>query len=165
MAPLYKEAVEKIHRRGIGVLGAFIFGFDNEDESVFHRTARFILESRIDAAQLNILVPFPGTKLHKRLEAESRITERNWSRYIASNLCFRLKKMDSHAFMNRFLWVKRSLHTYPRIIQRVARMPRRTGLLGLSLSLGINLGNRRAIRPGQEATPHQKRPVATGLSP
>jgi hypothetical protein len=79
--------------------------------------------------------------------------------------CFSLKNMSPVFFMDRFLWVKKTLHTYPRIIQRVARVPRRTGLLGLSLTLGINLGNRRAIRPGSEVSPHSKKPVVAGRFP
>jgi hypothetical protein len=84
---------------------------------------------------------------------------------MACNLCFRLKSMEPQFFLDRFLWVKKKLHTYPRIIQRVARSPRQSGLMGMSLSLGINLGNRRAIRPGSVPSSHQEISAAGGLSP
>ncbi len=66
---LYTEVVRKLHRSGIAVMGAFIFGFDNDDERVFARTLEFARQSRIDAAQINLLVPYPGTPLYARLKA------------------------------------------------------------------------------------------------
>ena len=63
-------------------------GFDNEDESIFGRFLEFALDSHLDAAAINILTPFPGTPLHRRLEQEGRLTERNWNNYMACNLCF-----------------------------------------------------------------------------
>jgi radical SAM superfamily enzyme YgiQ (UPF0313 family) len=147
MALLYKESVRKLHRRGISILGAFIFGFDNEDETVFKKTLQFAVESQIDAAQLNILVPFPGTRLRKRLEAEDRIIEKDWSKHMASNLCFKLKNMTPETFLEGYRWVKRKFHTIPRIVQRLAWASTRSGPLELSLLLGVNLGNRKAIKP------------------
>ncbi len=37
---LYLEAVRRFHARGIGVIGGFIFGFDNDDEPIFAADAR-----------------------------------------------------------------------------------------------------------------------------
>jgi hypothetical protein len=128
-------------------LGAFIFGFDNEDETVFKKTLQFAVESQIDAAQLNILVPFPGTRLRKRLKAEDRIIEKDWSKHMASNLCFKLKNMTPETFLEGYRWVKRKFHTIPRIVQRLAWASTRSGPLELSLLLGVNLGNRKAIKP------------------
>jgi len=37
---------------------------------------------------INILTPFPGTKLFTRLEEEGRITHRDWSKYDAKHVVF-----------------------------------------------------------------------------
>lgn len=143
---LYKEVVHKLHRHDIIVLGAFIFGFDNEDESIFERFLRFALESRLDAAAINILTPFPGTPLYRRLEEEGRLTERNWNNYMACNLCFEHKNIPRRTFLERYDWVKREFLSYPRISRRILRAawtssPREVGFL-----LGMNLGHRRLLK-------------------
>ncbi len=74
----YRRAVDTIHRHGIAVLGSFIFGLDEEGPSVFEATARFILETGIDVAQITLLTPLPGTALWDRIEDEGRMLYRNF---------------------------------------------------------------------------------------
>jgi len=56
----YKEQIRKIHDRGIGIEGSFIFGSDEDDSSVFPRVVDFCEETKIDAAVFAILTPYPG---------------------------------------------------------------------------------------------------------
>ena len=144
-ALLYKKTVQKLHERQIKVIGAFIFGFDHEDESVFDRTLEFILDSQIDAAQLNVLTPFPGTLLYQRLKKEGRITESSWNNYMTSHLCFQLKYMSEKTFMEKFTRIKRKFHSYPNIGVRILRAAKTSTPFELGILLGINLGNRKSI--------------------
>lgn len=144
-ALLYKETVRKLHDHRIKAIGAFIFGFDHEDESVFDRTLEFIQDSQIDAAQLNILTPFPGTPLYRRLKREGRITESNWNNYMTSNLCFKLKHMSPETFMEEFTRLKRKFHSYPNIGVRILRAAKTSTPFELGILLGINLGHRKSI--------------------
>ena len=84
----FKDTIERLHDAGIGVIGAFMFGFDGEDEGVFERTAGFADEARIDAPQYSILTPLPGTPLHAQMEAEGRIIDRDWSHYDGGHAVF-----------------------------------------------------------------------------
>jgi len=59
----YKTTAHIYHRHGIGVLGAFILGNDDESLSYYKRLAKFLLRSHIDAFQISILTPLPGTRL------------------------------------------------------------------------------------------------------
>jgi radical SAM superfamily enzyme YgiQ (UPF0313 family) len=145
-ALIYKEAVKKLHAHRINVIGAFIFGFDNEDESIFERILEFAFDSQIDAAQINILTPYPGTPLYRRLDKEGRITERNWNKYIASNLCFKLKTMSERTFLEKYHWMKSKFHTFPRIALRLLRASRISAPYELWVLLGINLGIRKSIK-------------------
>jgi radical SAM superfamily enzyme YgiQ (UPF0313 family) len=142
---LYKETVRKLHDHRIKVIGAFIFGFDHEDESVFDRTFEFILDSQIDAAQLNVLTPFPGTPLYRRLKREGRITESSWNNYMTSNLCFKLKHMSQETFMEKFTRLKRKFHSYPNIGVRILRAAKTSTPFELGILLGVNLGHRKSI--------------------
>lgn len=143
---LYKEAVRRLHARGISVIGGFIFGFDNDDESVFPRTLAFANESRIDAAQINILVPYPGTPLHDRLEREGRIVERDWNRYLTSRVCFEPRKLSREALLENYIRVREGFSTLPRIVGRLLRAVPYSRPRPLALNLAVNLGFRRGAR-------------------
>lgn len=81
----YAKVFRKIHRYGINVLGAFIFGMDTDTKASLYERAEYILKSSIDAWQTTILTPLPGTGLYNRLKAENRIVytdyPADWSRY------------------------------------------------------------------------------------
>jgi radical SAM superfamily enzyme YgiQ (UPF0313 family) len=77
----YIDDVQRIRDHGIAVHGAFIFGFDGDDEGVFDRTIDFVRRSHVDSASFSTLTPFPGTPVFSRLEAEGRLLTRDWSRY------------------------------------------------------------------------------------
>ena len=77
----YSALIKKIQSYGIGVLGAFILGFDEDDESVFSELADFIINNNLYASQITILTPLPGTRLRERLSRENRIISNDWSRY------------------------------------------------------------------------------------
>ncbi len=143
---LYKEVVKKLHKRKIKVHGAFIFGFDNEDESIFDKFLKFALDSQIDAASINILTPFPGTPLYRRLEKEGRLTERNWNNYMACNLCYELKNMSRKTFLEKFYSVKCEFFTYPRIAKRMFRSLRISTPYEWGVMLGLNLGCKKLIK-------------------
>lgn len=117
--PIYLEAVRRLHARGISVIGGFIFGFDNDDESAFARTLDFAHRSRIDAAQINILVPYPGTPLRERLEREGRIIERDWNKYLTNHVRFEPRKLTGESLFEDYLRAREAFHSYPRIASRV----------------------------------------------
>jgi radical SAM superfamily enzyme YgiQ (UPF0313 family) len=143
---LYKEAVRRLHGRGISVIGGFIFGFDSDDESVFPRTLAFAIDSRIDASQINILVPYPGTPLFERLEREGRIVERDWNRYVTSHVCFEPRKISREALFRSYLRVRERFSTLPRICARVLRAVPYSRPRALAINLAVNLGFRRGAR-------------------
>jgi radical SAM superfamily enzyme YgiQ (UPF0313 family) len=74
----YDEALRLLRKYGIHVMGAFIFGFDSDDESVFDETLDFAMRSKIQVGQFAHLVPYPGTRLYRDLVAEKRVEPRFW---------------------------------------------------------------------------------------
>lgn len=143
---LFKEAVKTLHSHNICVFGAFVLGFDNEDESVFEKTLKFALESHMEIAQFTTLTPYPGTRLYKRLEKENRITERDWDNYMFNNICFKLQNMSRETFLRKNRWMKTKYFSYKRIGSRVIRAIGRTNPLELGLLLGINFAYKKSIK-------------------
>src|SRR6516225_7617212 len=77
-ASQYADVVQKLHDHGIGVQGCFVFGFDDDEESVFERTVEFVDRARIDLPRFAVATPFPRTGLYRRLDAEGRLLHKNW---------------------------------------------------------------------------------------
>ena len=77
----YSRLIDRIHKHGIAVQAGIVFGFDHDGESIFRQTVDFLELTGVQNATFNILTPYPGTPLHRRLEAEGRILTRDWSKY------------------------------------------------------------------------------------
>jgi radical SAM superfamily enzyme YgiQ (UPF0313 family) len=68
------NALEKIQRAGIEVMGGFILGFDTDkDDDAFERQLEFIRQNGIAQSMVGLLAAMPHTDLYKRLEREGRI--------------------------------------------------------------------------------------------
>ncbi|MGE5578024.1 MAG: B12-binding domain-containing radical SAM protein [Syntrophothermus sp.] len=128
-AERFKEFIEKIHSYGIGIEGAFIFGFDQDDRSVFERTVEFARKVKLAAAQFGILTPFPGTPLYEKLERAGRIIERDWSKYTISHVVFEPLQMTREALQNGFNWAYHEFYSYRSILERL--------FLGFKKNLGF----------------------------
>jgi len=134
----YKEAIQKIHKAGINILGSFIFGLDDDDERVFRNTVDFIMENKIDAAQFHILTPFPGTKLYEMMEREGRITDRDWGKYHTSDVVFKPQNLTAETLQQGYFWAFRQTYSIKNILKRSLRSPR-----NLPLRIAMNLSYRR----------------------
>jgi radical SAM superfamily enzyme YgiQ (UPF0313 family) len=115
----FKEYVKKIHDHGISVEGAFIFGFDHDDGDVFKRTMDFLVGARIDFAQFGILTPFPGTRLHQRLEGEGRIITSDWEKYDIAHTVFRPARMTPEDLERGRTWIEDEFYSFSSTVRRV----------------------------------------------
>jgi radical SAM superfamily enzyme YgiQ (UPF0313 family) len=59
----YLDVVHKLHKKGIAICAAFVFGCDEDTRDVFATTLDFLLEANADSIQSTRLTPFPGTPL------------------------------------------------------------------------------------------------------
>lgn len=103
----YNEVFSRIHKYGISVLGALIYGLDSDSrQDLFDRT-RFAIESGMDAMQATIVTPLPGTGLFKRIQKEDRLLFTNypddWERYHFLEVVHRPLKMEPDEFMQAML--------------------------------------------------------------
>ena len=89
----YKKIINKFHKYGIGVLGTFIIGNENESKEYYEELTKFIIKSGVDAVQISILTPLPGTNLYDRLESQNRLIydhyPEDWDKYRFSYLVHR----------------------------------------------------------------------------
>src|SRR5262249_56208062 len=84
----YHLVVDRIHDRGIAIMGCFVFGFDADTLETFDRTVDFVMEARIDLPRYAIAVPFPATGLFRRLKPQHRILTADSSPHDAHQVLF-----------------------------------------------------------------------------
>jgi radical SAM superfamily enzyme YgiQ (UPF0313 family) len=71
------EAVDRITRAGLEVMGGFIVGFDSDGPEIFALQREFLARQPIPLAMVGILTALPGTTLWRRLAAEGRLRARS----------------------------------------------------------------------------------------
>jgi radical SAM superfamily enzyme YgiQ (UPF0313 family) len=137
----YREMIQRLHDHGISVTGAFVFGFDQDDISVFDRTLEFMIHINLDCTTPAILTPLPGTSLYARLEQDGRIVDRNWEHYDYFHVVFEPKQIGREDLYEGFLRFARDFFSYRSIWTRLCRS--HTQLL---LAILANLGYHRFYR-------------------
>jgi radical SAM superfamily enzyme YgiQ (UPF0313 family) len=135
-APRTAEVVRKLHDHGIGIQGCFVFGFDNDDEGVFERTAEFVDRTCIDLPRYAVATPFPNTPLYRRLEAQGRLLHRRWDLYDVEHVVFRPRRMSPERLQEGLEWTWRQSYGWRSLLTRVAGSPWSILPLWLSLNLG-----------------------------
>lgn len=108
----YSEIIRKIQGYGIGVMGSFIVGMDEDNESVFTKTSDFIIRNNLFAAQITALTPLPGTRLRERILKENRLLSSNWDNYTFTNVNFQPKKMSTEKLEQGLLNVYKNVYSY-----------------------------------------------------
>ena len=142
----YEKAIKKIHQFGIAIEGAFIFGFDHDDKSIFRKTVKFIEKVKLDVIQFTILTPLPGTKLHEKLEKEGRIVDRDWSNYDLSHTVFQPKLMTPQELKEGYDWAYQRIYSSFSIFKRLTGLFRGGRWKFLGPLLTLNLGYKRTFK-------------------
>jgi radical SAM superfamily enzyme YgiQ (UPF0313 family) len=114
----YETVIRKLHSHGISIHGFFIFGFDEDDKDVFKRTVRFAQKMRLESAQFDLLVPYPGTAVYESLDNADRIVTKDWSQY-GHNLVFEPRSMSREILQEGHDWAWREFYSIPSIWKRV----------------------------------------------
>ncbi len=121
----FEEEIKMFHDHGIMVNPGIVFGFDNDDESVFERTVEFLVRNRCELAYFNVLTPLPGTPLHARYEAAGRIFDRNWAHYDGKHVTFRPTRMSPEQLQEGFYWAQHTFYSLPNIWRRISHTSQR----------------------------------------
>jgi radical SAM superfamily enzyme YgiQ (UPF0313 family) len=135
----YRDAIARLHDRGICVMAGFIAGFDTQTPEQIVDVADRLNELEFDVPFLSILTPFRGTPLYDQLLAQRRVLEhRDWPHYNGYNVAFRPAKMSPEALhsAHRALWQRAFSPTL--VADRLARGARQLRTGGLMLSAAMN---------------------------
>jgi radical SAM superfamily enzyme YgiQ (UPF0313 family) len=90
----YSAAIRRLHDAGVMINGSFVFGMDEDDETVFDRTVEWAIEQGIETATFHILTPYPGTALYKRMVMQDRLLTNDWDLFDTRHVVFQPARMN-----------------------------------------------------------------------
>ncbi|MBN1801557.1 MAG: B12-binding domain-containing radical SAM protein [Candidatus Lokiarchaeota archaeon] len=117
MLEKYKIAIKTIQKCGIGVVGATMYGMDDDDLDSLLRISEFFKRSKVDALDIGIVVPLPGTPLYERVKEEGRLMYSNfpadWDELLMDRLIIKPKHISIDEFYkNYYLHLNRILKIF-----------------------------------------------------
>jgi len=116
----YHEIIRRFHDRGVAVHLGIMFGFDQDDVTIFERTIEFLETAHVDVATVSMVVPMPGTPVFARMNAEGRILTTDWSRYDGKKHCvFRPARMTPEELEAGTEYVARRFYSWGSISRRL----------------------------------------------
>jgi radical SAM superfamily enzyme YgiQ (UPF0313 family) len=115
--------VKKIQRAGLQVQGGFIVGFDSDTPGIFKRQLDFIQQSGIVTAMVGMLQAVPGTRLHKRLEAQGRLLGSSSGNNVDGTMNF-TPRMSREALQEGYKKLMTRLYTPGPYYQRIRALLR-----------------------------------------
>jgi radical SAM superfamily enzyme YgiQ (UPF0313 family) len=116
----FGDEIKMFHDHGIMVNPGIVFGFDNDDESVFERAVEFLVRNRVELAYFNVLTPLPGTALFERYNAANRIFDRDWAKYDGKHVVFHPSRMTPEQLQEGFYWANHQFYSLPSIWRRLS---------------------------------------------
>jgi radical SAM superfamily enzyme YgiQ (UPF0313 family) len=113
----YARAIRRLHDLGVMVNASFVFGMDDDDESVFGRTVEWAIRQGIETATFHILTPYPGTALHARMAAEGRIVSTNWDLYDTRHVAYQPAKLSAKMLEEGYWNAYREFYSWDNIFK------------------------------------------------
>jgi radical SAM superfamily enzyme YgiQ (UPF0313 family) len=138
----YARVIARIHEYDMAVQTGIVFGFDHDTEAIFSETLEFLEQAGVQNATFNMLTPYPGTRLFRRLDEEGRILTRDWSKYNGrEDVVYLPKRMSPESLLCGFRWANRRFYSAGSICRRLSRSP-----VGWWWTLPLNLAYSAALR-------------------
>jgi radical SAM superfamily enzyme YgiQ (UPF0313 family) len=161
----YRRRVAALRRAGIGIIAGVIVGLDGDDRGTFERLLRFLRLASIDAVQVNVLTPLPGTKLHDRFDRDGRILSKDWSLYDYRHVVIEPRRMSAEDLQAGADWLCAAFYRLDRIALRFVRALFTLGPAGAWLGLKLGLTYRYDVRRnGIVGWNPARRPVIAGIA-
>jgi radical SAM superfamily enzyme YgiQ (UPF0313 family) len=135
----YREAIARLHERGICVMAGFISGFDDQTPAGIVATADRLNAIGVDVPFLSVLTPFRGTRLYEDYLSSGRLLEeRDWPHYNGYNVAFTPARMSPAELLtaHRALWDR--AFGPKAVLERLSAGTRRLNVGGMMLSGAMN---------------------------
>ncbi len=116
-----QQAIRAVRETGVGVVGLFVMGFDEDTPETFQAMWDFVRTSELDSISITMLTPFPGTPFRAQLEAENRLLDSPWSKYDTAHVTFQPKNFTVEELREAYDWICRRTYSPYQIGRRGLR--------------------------------------------
>jgi radical SAM superfamily enzyme YgiQ (UPF0313 family) len=141
----YRRSIQCFHENGIAIEAGIVFGFDGDRPDVFESTLKVLDQLGVDAIQVSILTPLPGTPAYEKMR--QRIVVRDWSKYDFHHPVFTPSNMTLDQLQAGHDWVTSRFYRPGRILRRMLRHLKRPRTWEtLKYILALNLAYHGRIR-------------------
>lgn len=117
------EAVRRLHGLGVMVNASFVYGLDEDDETVFDRTVEWAVSRGLETATFHVLTPYPGTGTFRALEAQGRLLHRDWDLYDTRHAVFLPARMSPRALEDGYRRSYRDFYRWGSILRGAFAKP------------------------------------------
>lgn len=135
------EAIKKVRGYGIVFHASMVFGFDEDDKSIFDETLEFLMKNKIASVTFNILTPYPGTRIYDKFKEEGRLLTEKWQYYDHNTVVFRPKNMTARELLEGHLYTRKEFYRISSILKRLSN-----GSPHPLLYTAMNIGYRKSIK-------------------
>lgn len=113
----YERAIQRLHDLGVMINGSFVFGLDEDDESVFDRTVEWAVSQGITTATFHIATPYPGTRYFDFIKSSGRLLTHNWDLYDTRHAVFQPMKMSVETLERGYQRAYKSFYSWKNIFK------------------------------------------------
>ena len=119
-----EEAIKSIQDNGIAFHPSIILGFDTDTKAIFDDTLEFLARTKLPTMALNVLTPYPGTRLYQRFRNQGRIISHDWSHYDHHTVVFQPKNMTPQELAEGQRYVQSEFYSFSSILRHIPSLLR-----------------------------------------
>ena len=160
----FQALVEKVHSYGMLVFGLFMFGFDQDDTTIFEETAKFNIAADYDVCAYSVFTPYPGTLAWYEMLRQKRMVSYDWDKYDQGHIVYRPQSLTPEQLREGHMLAYKKFYAPSSILRRFPTNSGRSKVYWSTYNLffrkgevtGRNLVN--AIAEPTEEPKHQAEP-------
>ncbi len=107
---------------GINVIGAMMFGFDEDTkESLFNDTLEILEKMGLTLLQSHIVTPYPHTDYYRKLDEENRLITKDEKYYNGYTLVHQPARISPGDLQEGFIHLRKKFYSFDSIIKRMLK--------------------------------------------
>jgi len=114
-----EEAIKIIQDNGIAFHPSIILGFDTDTKAIFDDTLEFLAKTKLPTMALNVLTPYPGTRIYRRFTEQGRLISHDWSHYDHHTVVFQPKNMTPQELAEGHHYVQSEFYSFSSILRHI----------------------------------------------
>ncbi len=117
------SVIERCRKAGLNIQANFLINPDLDSFEDMDELVKFIGENNVFMPIIQIITPYPGTKMYHEYKQNGLITDEDWDKYNAINLVIESKHYDPVAFQHKFMQIYYRSYSWKNIVNRVRANP------------------------------------------